>query len=306
MKILYVKTLLLFILGCSATSVIGQNYRLEAGITAGASNYLGDIGGKYLEGRPGIVDIKLRQTKPAVSLYAKYALAPRLGLRIGFMYAGIAGHDKYTSNPPRNDRNLNFRNTILEGSLTAEYEFYEAYNVGRNTKYRIDYNMYSILGAGFFMHNPQGEIGGRWYDLQPLKTERNSYSLTGISYILGFGMDFTIKRNYKIGFRFTTNLANTDYLDDVSGSYATKDKFNLLDDKDALAYSLSDQRLTDNDLVYNGEIRGNPKNKDAYLTAGINFAYVFKGQGAKYNRAFHNGYIRRRGGKMRVSRFFSF
>ncbi len=310
MRILYSRTLLTIALSCLIYVTNAQNYRLEAGINLGASNYLGDIGGKYLQRRDGIVDIKMRMTKPMIGLYGKYAVGPRLGLRLGFGMGQIAGDDKYTSNPERNDRNLSFRNTIFEGSFTAEYEFYEAYNVGKNSRYRVDYNMYLILGAGYFMHNPQAQLDGTWYDLQPLQTNRVSYSLSGISYIGGFGMDFTLKRNYKIGFRFTTMLTNTDYLDDISGPYPSVASFNTLNDKDVLALRLMDRRLQDNDIPsggpQGGDPRGNPNNKDSYLFASFNFAYVFKGKGGKYNRAFHNGYVRKRGGRVKIQRFFAF
>jgi len=314
MKIFYSKTLLTIALSCLIYITNAQNYRLEAGVNLGASNYLGDIGGKYLQRRDGIVDIKMRMTKPMVGIYGKYAIGPRYGMRMGFSMGQIAGDDRYTSNPERNDRNQNFRNTIFEVSITNEYEFYEAYNVGKNSRYRLDYNMYLILGGGFFMHNPQGKYQGTWYDLQPLRTNRETYSLSGISVIGGFGMDFTLKRNYKIGFRFTTMLTNTDYLDDISGPYKSINDFQtngqFTSKEDQLAYQIMDQRRQDNEIPsggpQGGDPRGNPNNKDSYLFASFNFAYVFKGKGGKYNRAFHNGYVRKRGGRVKVQRFFAF
>ncbi|MES2628647.1 MAG: DUF6089 family protein [Bacteroidota bacterium] len=285
-----------------------QNYRFEAGFNVGGTNYLGDIGGKYLEGRNSIADIRLKQTSLAGGIYAKYALSPRLGIALSGLYGRIRGDDSLTTNPQRNARNLSFRNDIKQIALTLEYEIYEAYNIGRNTKYRIDYSLYLLGGASYFMHNPQAEYGGKWYDLQPLKTEGVNYSLTGISVLGGFGMDFTLDRNYKIGFKLMGNFTNTDHLDDISGKGLPRAGYTY-DAAGNLAYALSDRRgEADPTYVRDPSIaslRGGGNN-DAFISATLNFAYVFKGKGGKYNRAFHNGYIRKKGKRLGVSRFFAF
>lgn len=287
-----------------------QNYRLEVGFMAGGSNYLGDIGGKFLPRRDFIADIKLRQTSLSGGMYVKYAISPRFALNLAGQFGRIRGDDSLTTNPGRHARNLSFRNDIIEASLTAEYEIYEAYNVGGNSRYRIDYSLYAILGAGFYMHDPVAEYNGGYIKLQPLQTERVNYSLSGISTILGFGMDFTLDRNYKIGFKLTTHTTNTDYLDDISTSYKPRSAYPN-DNNGNLAYLMSDRRGEIDPTLVNdgnggGPPRGNPNYDDTFIFATLNFAYVFKGKGAKYNRKFHNGYIRKKGRRLGVNRFFAF
>ncbi len=272
----------------------------------GGSNYLGDIGGKFLPRKGFISDIKLKQTSLTGGLFARYAVTPRIGLNLGFQYGRIRGDDSLTTNPARNGRNLSFRNDIKEISLTAEYEIYEAYNVGGNTRYRIDYSLYALAGFGYYMHKPMAEYNGAWVSLQPLKTENVSYSLSGISTILGFGMDFTVDRNYKIGFKLTAHTTQSDYLDDISTTYRDPASFPN-DEQGQLALALSDRRVEGGSPPGAfGPVRGNPKYDDTFIFATLNFAYVFKGKGQRYQRQFHNGYIRKKGKRLGVSRFFAF
>lgn len=292
------------------TELSAQNYRFEAGFNVGGSNYLGDIGGKYLERRGFISDLKLKQTSLTGGIMAKYALTPRISLRFDAQYARIRGNDSLTTNPGRNQRNLSFRNDIKEASLSLEYDLYEAYNVGGNSRYRVDYTLYGILGVGYYMHDPMALYNGKYVRLQPLKTEGVAYSLSGISTVMGFGMDFTMGRNYKVGLRFTLHTTSTDYLDDISGNYKPLASFDLNTPEGQLAYALSDRRAEkDPDFEANplgGEVRGNSKYDDSYMFATVNFAYVFKGKGGKYKRQFHNGYIRKKGRRVGGGRFFAF
>lgn len=304
----FVSLLALFVLPLRSAA---QNYRFEVGAMAGASNYLGDIGGKYLDGKAFVSDIKLKQTGLSGGLFARYAVTPRINLNFGLKYGRIKGDDSLTTNPGRNHRNLSFRNDVKDFSFTAEYEVYEAYNVGGNTKYRVDYTLYAIGGFGVFMHNPMTEYKGAWVELQPLKTEGVSYSLIGFGPVLGFGMDFTVDRNYKIGFKLTTQFTNTDYLDDISTTYKPYSSFPT-DANGQLGYELSDRRsevdpryIEDPTYPQPGP-RGNPENNDNLVYASLNFSYVFKGKGEKYRREFHNGYIRKKGKRLGVNRFFAF
>lgn len=313
-KNLQLAFLLVILATCLAPMQLSaQNYRLEMGINAGGSNYLGDIGGKYLSRKNFISDIKIKQTSLTGGLYARYALTPKVSMSLGFQYGRIRGDDSLTTNPGRHARNLSFRNDIKEFSLLGEYEIYEAYNVGGNTRYRIDYSLYMTGGVGYYLHNPQANFNGKWVDLQPLKTEGVSYSLSGLSTILGFGMDFTLDRNYRIGFKLTTHFTGSDYLDDISTTYPAPSSF-AKDEQGQLALALSDRKgeldpakATDpNDNTPSPDPRGNPKYDDSYIFATINFAYVFKGKGDKYRREFHNGYVRKKGKRLGVTRFFAF
>ncbi|HEX4887055.1 MAG TPA: DUF6089 family protein [Luteibaculaceae bacterium] len=306
--LLFIVLVTLFAAG-SSIQVQAQNYRFEVGGSIGASNYLGDIGGKFLPRRGFVSDMQIKMTSLSGGLFTRYAITPRLSGNLSVNFGRIRGDDSLTTNPGRNSRNLSFRNDIFEASITGEYDVYEAYNVGGNTRYRIDYNLYAIFGFGFFMHNPTTEYLGKRIELAPLYTEGVKYALSGISTITGFGMDFSLGRNHKVGVKLTVHTTNTDYLDDVSGSYRNPNTF-ANDEQGQLAFALSDRRREkDPDFETRptgGGVRGNPKYDDSFVFFTANYAYVFKGKGGKYKRQFHNGYIRKKGRRVGVRRFFAF
>lgn len=292
----------------TVTTIQAQNYRLEAGVNVGASNYFGDIGGKNL-GRMGLLsDIQLKSTSGTGGVYIKYALTPRINVRMDAQYGRIQGADSLTSDASRYNRNLSFRNDIKELSLTAEIDLLEGYNVGGNAHHRIDYSIYGIIGFGAYKHNPKAFYKGHWRELQPLQTEGIGYALTQRSWISGIGVDFTFNRHYKLGFRFTAHNTHCDYLDDISASYQSKESFS--DSYEGrMAAALSD-RSTENRpngvAAKSGDPRGSNRNSDGFVFGTVQFAYVFKGHGGKYKRAFH-GIVTEDNRKHKgLRRFFAF
>ncbi len=305
MKQFLLSTLLLLsaILGFDAKA---QNYRLEFGLQLGASNYLGDIGGKFKEARPGLADLRVDQTSYDGGLFMRYALNPKLNIRLGFNYLNIRGADSLSTNPGRNGRNLNFQTSIMEGNLIGEFEVWEKYNAGRGSRKRIDVNAYGLIGIGFFSFNPKAvRQNGEKVELAPLETEGEPYQTSGLAKIVGFGGNVTIDRNLKIGLELSCRFTNTDYLDDVSGVYP--DPRGLGSD---LAREMSDRRAEVNPdrigKTSTGAVRGNPEDNDAYLLTTLNGSYVLRGQGGRFKREFHTGFVRRRGKKFSITRFFGF
>lgn len=309
-------------------TVHAQNYRLEAGIQLGASNILGDIGGKSLPRRDFIADLKVQATALSGGIYGRYALSPRLHAGMSIMYASLNGADSLSTNSGRVNRNLSFRNRVLDIATFVDYEFYEQYNVGKSRRYRIDFAAYGTLGFGIFTHNPQAQIGtggfissdgtieyeqGAWVDLQPLATEGINYSTTGMSILIGAGFDFTIDRNIRVGFRTMLRSTNTDYLDDISGDYVDPASFgNTAEGELAreLAYRGDElnppkaQNWQEGQKFQEGSnVRGNQDRDDDYFFMNLTVAYVFKGKGGKYDRKFHSGYQRSKGTRKSIRRF---
>ena len=303
-----------------------QNYRLEAGVLLGASNILGDIGGKSLPRRDFVADLKIQATALSGGIYGRYALSPRMHAGLSIMYASLNGRDSLSTNPGRRQRNLSFRNRLLDVATFVDYEVYEQYNVGRSRRYRVDFATYVTLGVGFFSHNPQAQIGkggftssdgsieysqGEWVDLQPLATEGISYSTTGVSILLGAGFDFTIDRNFRVGFRTMLRSTNTDYLDDISTDYKDPSTFSNTAEGELareLAYRSDEIGKAQNwqegqEFQEGSNVRGNMERDDDYFFMNLTFAYVIKGKGGKYNRKFHSGYQRSKGTRKSIRRF---
>src|SRR6185437_14124189 len=97
----------------------------EIGITVGPMVFLGDLGGHAGKGTTFIKDYNMNTTKLAIgAFYAAYP-AQYLGFRLSLNYGNIEGSDADIKpnggdEETRLGRNLNFRSTILEGTVMAE------------------------------------------------------------------------------------------------------------------------------------------------------------------------------------------
>ena len=202
----------------------------SVGVSLNAMNYFGDLVPK-----PSISSLRFGATRPNIGLSISRRLYPRVTGRLALAYGRLLGDDAKSaeaSDPEqrfRRNRNMNFRNDILELSAVGIVDLIE----NRNTYLkRPDFVPYVFGGIAGFYHNPKGEYtDGRFVSLQPLGTEgqnvagsdKKPYSKAQFSIPFGAGVRYRINRNFdaslEIGFRKTF----TDYLDDVSTEYAGVD-----------------------------------------------------------------------------------
>ncbi len=178
----------------------------------------------------------------------------------------------------------------------------EINDLGGSYRYRNDFRGYVFLGFAGFRHNPKAQLNGTWYNLRELKTEGQvtPYSSIAKSFPMGFGMYLTIAKKFRLGWDFGYAKTSTDYLDDVSTTYADLSATN-----DPIAISLANRtnELTDVDpaIAANfapGAKRGSPKNKDAYLYSTITISKVMRGKSSlyrsHYSRAFKGKKFKKR------------
>lgn len=272
----------LFIAGlCIGVSAPAQYY-WDAGFSTGAANYLGDIGGNILSRRDFVADMKLSETRASMGGFVRYRLSPSLSVKANLSWIRISGDDKLSANPGRNARNLNFRNDIIEFATTFQFAFYTINDLGRSYRHQDQFRAYIGLGAGVAYHNPKAFYQGVYIPLRPLQTENVDYSkITAIVPVTG-GFYFTFDKNYRIGFDLNWRTTFTDYLDDVSGSYAdpsvlpselSADLANRTDELDYISPAFAENFTP-------GSKRGDSEHNDSYLTSTVEFSYVFQGRSA--------------------------
>ncbi len=328
MRIITPRTTPLLILAALFTGGASAQYTWDVGVHVGASNYLGEMGGKEKPRRDFIWDMKLNQTRWALGGFARYKVNRMLSINSGILYLRIQGADIHSSNPARVGRNLNFRNDMFEWYIRPEFTLYQDNDLGGRGRYRTDFRLFAYVGAALYYHNPRGQINrdGDFYDLQPLTTELEDYSQFGAAIPAGIGFHFTKKRRHRFGFDFGWRTTFTDYLDDASTTY--KDVSAL----DPLTTDLYDQRpylvdidpgtpgdqveTTSGDVVTVPSIyqygywdnesglskpsdnkRGDPTHNDSYLTMTFTYSYVLRGQSNFYRQRY--SWIR---GKKRIGR----
>ncbi|NND77605.1 MAG: hypothetical protein HKN39_05430 [Flavobacteriales bacterium] len=291
-------------------SMMEAQYLWDYGITLGGANYLGDIGGTDEPRKDFVYDMKLKETRYVFGAYLRRRISRSLNVKLGASYGKIGGDDLNTDYAPRRARNLNFTNTIKELSLLAEYTLYSDNDFGGKGLYNPNFRVYGMAGIAGFLHEPIGEyngnnpaFAGQSTSLRELRTEgqETAYDVQGISVPMGFGFYFTYNRRIRLGWEMGYRMTFTDYLDDISGNYATDSE--LDGDPERIAYAMqTTPELIDEiwpgnpvmicnydyDVMYSSDLhcgssgsiernpRGISKNNDGYLFMNITAGLVIQ------------------------------
>jgi hypothetical protein len=276
-----------------------RGYKMEYGIMTGVSNYLGEIGGREKEGRPFVMDLKLARTRLNQGAYVRYKFHQSLAVKFALNYLRISGDDKLSLNPGRRYRNLSFRNDIFDFETTLNWLFYDSKKpIGVYSRMNVYFASYFFAGAGVFHHNPKTYYQGSWVALRPYRTEGVGYSRFGFCVPMGMGFYFTLakpRRTHRIGLEINWRYTNTDYLDDISTVYKSPAE---LPSSTSVALSNRNPELprqpegfasnygwhgTEADGVtpLNKAPRGNPNNKDSFLSVNITYGIAIKSRYAK-------------------------
>ena len=262
---------------------------VEAGITIGPSNFLGDLGGRMGRGTPFLKDNNIPLTKLMFGAYLTYQPNEWLGLRLMARYGTLEGDDaiikaKGGLEEARKIRNSNFRSRLLEGLLMAEVYptvFFEYDQTDIYHKIRP----YLLIGVGAFKFNPQGTdpLNGQWVNLQPLHTEgqgfteypdRKDYKLTQMNIPMGFGAKYFLSETASLSLEVVHRKTFTDYIDDVSTTYVDPALFYWYMPipqaqlAERMANKTGDQ-VGNNTVYFPGDKRGTATNKDAYYSVQL-------------------------------------
>lgn len=265
--------------------------RLEYLLGAGASGFLGDLGGQDNVGKPFIYDLEPTETRYSLQLGTRYYLREFHAIKTGLYYGRVRGSDENTQYPNRRFRNINFKSPIIE--LSAQYEFHVLrpkvlHLSGANSTNIFNGNrfgLYGSVGVGAFYFNPKGYYQGQWFDLHPLHTEGQGlpggprqYKRINITVPVGGGVSYLLNRNYKIGFEFGYRWTTTDYIDDVSGYFYDNDA--IRDSYGKLAAYFANPSVALGDVPdrewYNeNQPRGGNSSNDTYMFLQVVLSHSF-------------------------------
>lgn len=245
----------LFVLIVLAASLSSRAQYLEGGVIIGAANYMGDISDQRFHPQ---------ETNLLMGFVARYLFTTRLAARASVIRGALSGNDANSLSPQTRLRNLHFRTAVFEFSAVGEYNLSD-YNI-RDHKTSVPY---LFAGISLLHFNPQAQMHGKWYDLQPLHTEDDRYNRTILALPFGVGVKFNLTYKVNFGVEIGARKTFSDYLDDVSNRYPdvltmrSSDPFSA-----ALAYR-TPELTGEFDKDPSGLLRGNPQNKDWYFIAGI-------------------------------------
>ena len=239
----------------------------EMGLMVGAMGYKGDL-------NPVMFSDKFLH--PGVGIIYRVCYNNHWSFRGALSYGRISADDKLATDSFSVNRNLSFRSDIIE--LQGGYEFnFFPYQTANPASF---ISPYLFITLAVFHFNPKAAYNGQWYALQPLGTEgqgtekyagRRPYARTGVCMPFGGGIKFKISKRLcgvvEVGVRRTW----TDYLDDVSTTYA--DPSSIRKEYGKTAVALSDRSL-DKGTTEIGRQRGDSNNKDWYMFSGVQICYT--------------------------------
>ncbi len=273
-----------------------KSYRKEVVFQIGASQFLGDLGGLNKVGTDfSPADLEFSLTKPAFGIAYRYKLMKNINWHNSFNYLLVEGDDKLTTEPYRNNRNLNFKSNVFELASRIEVSLFSnkvghrygiSKTMGRRKKSRA-YEIIGFIGIGGFYFNPKGRnhINGVWTKLEPLHTEGQGlpggpkqYRKIALSIPMGVAYRMIISKAWCLGIELNYRKTFTDYIDDVSTVYY--DRYALVQAYGSTSLLMADPSLgnipsaTVPDGSGNGAQRGD-KNKDSFLSFQVTVGHFF-------------------------------
>lgn len=239
----------------------------EIGIGIGTFQYQGDLTPTF----PVLEEFTF-----AGNVFYRYNFNPAIAAKGQFTFGRISGNDIHGDNRVRN---LKFRSIIAELSLTGQVDVIALI---RKDGVLNNFTPFIYGGVAGFYFNPQGDYQGAWRNLQPIGTEgqgmaaypdRKPYSLFQVSIPFGIDLRYNFARRFFTGLEFGMRKTFTDYLDDVSGTYADNELIEA--EKGVVAAYLADPRDVKKE---EGAMRGNSAKKDWYSHFNVYFTYNLIGK----------------------------
>ena len=201
---------------------------IEIGASFGVMNSLTDLGGRKGVGKKFIKDLNWKNAKPSYGFYTMAMYQNIIGLRLEGTFGEVTAYDSIlkdvkTTTFGRYERNLSFKSKIADFQLALEIHPLMFKNYDGEEPPRI--SPYGVIGVGYYLFDPQANLNGEWFSLQPLRTEgqgfreypdRTPYKLTQINISAGAGLKYEINSVFNARLEFNHRILSTEYLDDVS------------------------------------------------------------------------------------------
>jgi hypothetical protein len=237
-------------------------------------------------------DIDIQATGFAGWLGYRQRFHPYFATTTSLCVFQLKGNDKWSEEPTRHIRSLNFQSLCFEVQQRIEFifaaneKFGSMFNLpGNYSKKSRSQQYYVFAGIGMLYFNPKSEyIDGRMVALRPLKTEGQTamYNPLTLTIPTGFGFRIGVSRMWRVGMELAYVKTFSDYIDDVSTTYANP---SLLSSPEAVYFS---NPVAGNPSFNPGEKRGDSDHKDAYYHMNLivtrNLTYKDYGrQRKKYN-----------------------
>ena len=271
------KPILIILLSLGTLNLHAQS--IFADLYGGAANYQGDLQTKRFD---------LNQSKLAIGIGGSYDLSAKFSIRGAANYINIAGSDDPGDAAKKvGYRNLQFKSTIWEAQLAMEYNVLDINERG--------FSPYVFAGLAIFHFNPYAfdTLGNKVF-LRPLSTEgqglpqypeKKIYANNQFAIPFGAGIKLALTDKLQIGLDVGLRKLMTDYLDDVSGTYADSSTLAAAKGAQAVAFAYRGKEIHGAaSYPTAGSIRGNPKNNDWYYITALRVRYSIATKGSNNSK----------------------
>lgn len=241
---------------------------MELGLCGGGMNYIGDLNNQGLLGTVHL----------AGGAFYRINWGDRWALTLGASLGKVSG-----GNPDCMAwRNLSFQSQIEEAYMRVEFNFWP-YGLGGM---QFSWTPFLFGGLGAFHFNPKAQLENpatqrlEWHELQPLHTEgqgleeypdRKPYTLLQLDMPFGLGVKWKPSKTLTFAAEYGFRKSWTDYLDDVSTTYADNDL--LRQRYGETTANLADRSATRNDA---GIKRGDDSLDDWYAYFNVSVSVSFE------------------------------
>lgn len=202
-------------------------------------------------------------------------------LKLNVAHGKIEASDSDSENAHFKSRNLSFFSPVTEFSIQTEFNFFN-YIPSFSRK---QYSPYLFFGVGVASFNPKAIYNGEVYELNAYGTEgqdlNKPYKKYALSMPIGAGIKYNFAGKWTLGGELGYRTAYTDYLDDVSGKYASNAdlavpgnaamsnlRMNLADRSPEVGFPRHSA----------GTQRGDSRKHDTYLFLGFTISYALFNQ----------------------------
>lgn len=267
-KSLYIFCLLLSIIAWNNTAFAQEN---EFGFWAGTSVYVGDLN----------PTLSFKDARWAGGAFYRYNFNNRMSVRSAFNYGFLDAADSRIKRYPfLQARNLSFKSQIAELAATFEINFFKYSLIkSRDTKF---WTPYLFIGGSVFYYNPYTYLNGQKYQLESVGTEgqksanrptkNRGYDQYAFAIPYGLGVKIALNRNWALNVEASSRITFTDYIDDVSGSYAEKEDVNYYVNGVNVGPDLADRSTAK--IGIPGKQRDTSKDKDRFIFIGVGVSYT--------------------------------
>ena len=219
-----------------------------------------------------------KQASYSFSAGASYSFIKKLSASLDFGIQQLKAADSKNSGEQYKARNLSFKSTVFDIAVSAEYSILDL------DRYMLTPYVSAGVGVMFFNPYTTSAAGNKQY-LRELGTEgqglaaypdRKMYKKSAVEFPLGIGAKYPLSDKIALKLDLKYRITGTDYLDDVSiNGYPDKA---LLDARNPVTATFTWRGNEVGQGGYPKNLalpRGNPNNKDGYLTIQFKVVYGF-------------------------------